>query len=86
MVTQTAFVYVAGLALLLVFFQRQVEFVSELVAGLHNTATQNLWILSILIAALGLALVLLRDFTYQVAFSSMMFIPIMLSIWATWLS
>jgi hypothetical protein len=78
------FVYIAGLALLLFFFQRRVEFVSELVEGLHETATHNLWILSFLIAALGLALVLLQGFTYQVAFSSVTLIPITLSIWATW--
>ena len=78
------FVYIAGLALLLVFIQRRVEFVSELLDGLHETATHNLWILSFLIALFGLALVLLQGFTYQVAFSSVMLIPITLSIWATW--
>lgn len=79
-----AFVYLAGLTLLLVFFQRRVKFVSQLVDGLHETATHNLWILSFLIAALGLALVLLQGLTYQVAFSSVTLIPITLSIWATW--
>ena len=79
-----AFVYIAGLALLLVFFQRRVEYVSELVDRLHETATNNLWVFSILIAVFGLALFRLQGFTYQVAFSSVMLIPITLSIWATW--